>query len=248
MAGLSLPAENTEEEMNDMGGDTCRLGPRKALPVHDETDSQRTVAALVDPATGMVLSRGVLGHEYQYDETVAISNPEPVGMNGGKQVVEFIPDNGRCGKRDQTVVWSTKAPLDPIRFVTKLVSYRNRLGKKGWVVVSVGLILLLITGMVGTICEAGKFDSERYTPTDAAREEAPVSLRAPPASHPEVSDKSTPSPVSVPSSKMAADALVEGRLDEALKRYHELKTHHPEKQPYALIVDILSASEKGRMP
>jgi hypothetical protein len=47
---------------------------------------------------------------------------------------------------------------------------------------------------------------------------------------------------------MAADALVEGRLDEALKRYGVLKAQHPEKQPYVLIVDILSAFEKGRRP
>ncbi len=186
--------------------------------------------------------------DHQYDETVAVSSPAHRGISTDQQVVELVPLSGRCAGHDQTVVWSKPVSRHPIRIVARVASYRKRLGSKGSAVVWIGLVMLMIAGMIGTICQAGKSDREGVMPPVPVRKEAPVSAPVSPESSSVIAHDFTTAATPVPSSKMAADALVEGRLDEALQRYGELKARHPRNRSYALIVDILSASEKRRTP
>lgn len=233
--------------MNESCEDAGNVGKQRVIGGSDDDDydNQLTVAAVIDPVSGMVLSRGTLRRDDQSDETVVIAGADQVGVNGEKQMAAYIPGNGKCAAKDKTVIWTKKAPQSLIRVTGRLVSYRNRLGKRGQLVVSVGFFILLLVGIVGTVCQAGKSGGDRSALHSPAGNRAPSLLPLTPLSKSVVPAAPISTPGAVPSSKIAADALVEGRLDEALNHYRALNAYYPREKPYALIVDILTESQKG---
>ncbi|MCP4199422.1 MAG: hypothetical protein GY762_19930 [Proteobacteria bacterium] len=237
--------------MNESYEDAGNVGKQRVFGGSDDNDydhdNQLTVAAVIDPVSGMVLSRGGRRREDQSDETVVIAGADQAGVNGEKQMAAYIPGNGKCVAQDKTVIWTKKAPQSLVRVTGGLASYRSRLGKRGQLVVSVGFFILLLVGIVGTVCQAGKSDGDRGVLHPPAGNRAPSLSPPAPVSKSVVPAAPISTPVALPSSKIAADALVEGRLDEALNHYRALNAYYPQEKPYALIVDILAESQKGRL-
>jgi hypothetical protein len=245
MAGLSLGSKKREEAMTDRMRQVANIGKQGSFSGGDADDKHATVAAVIDPATGRVLSREAKRQEDQCDETMVFAGAEQMDIDAGKQMAKYIPAIGKCTRNDKTVAWRPRTPQPIVRVTSRLESYRSRLGRRGQCVVSVGLFVLLLVGIVGAICQAGKPDRERgvlHPPVGnrANRLSPPI-----PNSRSNVSPASFSVPATAPSSKIAADALVEGRLDEALNHYRVLNAYHPQEKPYALIVDILTESKNA---
>jgi hypothetical protein len=231
--------------MNDRGRHVANIGKQGLFGGSDEDDKHLTVAAVIDPTTGRVLSRGPKRQEDPCDETMVIAGADHRDIEAGKQMAEYIPAIGKCARNDKTVAWTRRTPQPLVRLTGRLESYRNRLGRRGQCVVSVGLFVLLLVGIVGATCQGGKPDRERGVLHPPAGNRAKSLFSPVPNSSSNVPAVSVAVPATAPSSKIAADALVEGRLDEALNHYRALNAFQPQEKPYALIVDILSESKKA---
>ncbi len=189
------------------------------------------------------------------DATVIRPNHEATKQAPKTRSAEFLPPSGHRATGEVTLSWSPQSRFD-------MKTLRPRLVSLGKAVSSRRLIVLLVTlaGMVGVVAmefartqnakeshgrseihlAAAGSRAERVEPI-ADDEVVPPALEA---THKETEDTDH---LSSHTLKAAADALIDGQLDEALQTYLSLKDRFPHNESYSLAVEILSRSREERL-
>jgi len=198
------------------------------------------------------------------DATVIRSNRKATKQAPKTRTAEFLPPSGHRATGEVTLSWSPQSRFD-------MKTLRPRLVSLGKAVLSLRLIVLLVVlaGMAGVVVmefvrsqdakEAREsHDASEIRPAAAgSRTERiePIAgdgdvLPALETTHEKTEDtdrlEREQSSESTHTLRAAADALIDGQLDEALQIYRKLKDRSPHNESYSLAVEILSRSRKGR--
>ncbi|MCP4674920.1 MAG: hypothetical protein GY854_05310 [Deltaproteobacteria bacterium] len=190
------------------------------------------------------------------DATVIRSN------RGTKQTpktrsAEFLPPSGHRATGEVTLSWSPTNRFDVKALRPRLVSLGKAVLSRRVLVLLVALTVIVgavAMGFVGTQDAKESRDKGKTHPA-AERIETVVSGEGvpptPDAAHEEMEDtdslESEPVHAGSHTLKAAADALIDGQLDEALRIYRELEDRFPRDESYSLAVEILSRSRKERL-
>ncbi|MCP4606156.1 MAG: hypothetical protein GY847_37525 [Proteobacteria bacterium] len=182
---------------------------------------------------------------------------------------EFVPPSGQRRIGEVTIPWSKRDRLDVEQLLKKMASLGKGIRHHRRLLFLIAFMSAAAIATIGFAGNGGVF--KKAGGESLGRAESSIlpavevgtesidhpgdnivkadNDRAIPSTQPmrEMEDIPSVSDENRPKLKSAADALIEGRLDEALAIYRQLKILFPDNESYALAVDILQRSKKGAM-
>jgi hypothetical protein len=178
-----------------------------------------------------------------FDATVIarpLSNKNPVDSASA----EFIPPNGARATGEITSVWADRPRRLPALWQTLRQWLSARFDRKRLVLIG-ALTVLAATLLLIPLPRSQ--DSPTTQPvTD--RKPVPDNAQLPPSIRKNVLDsdasRSSPVPIEQVTLQDAVEALIGGRLDEAMEKYRQLHGIHPDDPSYGLAVKLLERRAK----
>jgi len=193
-----------------------------------DADPDATRVAAVDPRSG----RETGSAPSDPDGTVIGRRVSPEASR--KVTAEFVPTRGALATGEITSMWRPRHPARALatKWVRAILAVPGRWRRAMLMASGVPLLCLAFWPRTGQV--------------DPAETAQAVHSATPPAA-PEVTtaDAGVGAEIGAPP-RDAADALVEGRLDDALQHYSSLARRYPEEPAYGGAARILSRLAQGR--
>ncbi len=201
---------------------------------------------------------GWVSTEYEADATVVapaetvVQSGLEIGLNQPthRRSAEFIPKEGIRKTGELTMVWQESRAKDDLEKNGEKIGKMLRFGRGRLRFVLIGAVLPLMS-VVCVLLFGGESKSHRDGRAESAmhkeNQTPPTTVVESPRREPlTVPQSGTTDPQTAPSRlRDAADALLEGRLDEALVHYRALAAASPEDPSFALAVKILVRGREG---
>ncbi len=217
-------------------------------------DDQLTRIVMVNPDTGEICPFEKGQDANNLEATLVRSGTKQEPSSGRGRSSEFIPFKGHVSTSEMTTLWSSPKRFDVVALFNRLSSsFRTMSTNQRFVVYFCAAVLLAsgggtAIGFAGSNNSAQKVTTELQSNPTTAKKKNPKHLSQ--LTNPGRQSNRERAPRFGSASgirlKEAADALIEGRLDEALYLYQQLETAFPNDPSYPLAVHILLKSENGR--
>ncbi len=169
-------------------------------------------------------------------------------LRGEKSVdsasAEFIPPNGARATGEITSVWTDRPRRLPALWETSRQWLSARFDPKRLALIGV------LASLAATLLLVPLPRSQGSPPMQPVTDRKPVSDSAqlPPSIRKNVLDheasRSSPVPLEKVTLQDAVEALISGRLDEAMEKYRQLHGIHPDDPSYGLAVELLERRAK----
>jgi len=225
-------------------------------PASRPVDLEATRVARLDPLTGRELpptddDGGKIPFASDPDATI-IGALSPSAIRPRPITAEVVPPLDARLTSDVTVTWEAQSEAGPRRILRLLFGRRRR-------------ATIALAAASASILLATALLASRGAPASASASAAVAAVagfrgdpQAPPTPAGHAADDEAPSADDDPgiiahpadpdpeATSLAAEALADGRLDEARRHYRSLAAAHPQARAWSLALEILDVSGAGR--